>query len=111
MKTIGLLTIFSLMILVSGCYTQLALNDNQTDDSLAVESAVVQGPPAVGVVLEPMFVPVVHPHHLPVALQAPASGPAPQAQPVQQKREIGNQRSDTGDSQGSRSTGSHRGGR
>lgn len=111
MKTIGLLTIFSLMILVSGCYTQLALTDDQTDDSLAVESTTVQGPPAVGVVLEPVFIPVGRPHDLPQALKAPSPAPAPQVQPVQQKREIGNQRSSAGDPQGSRSTGTNRGGR
>ena len=109
MKTIGLLSILSLMIVVQGCYTQLALNDDQTDEILAPETTVVQAPPPVAYIPEPVFVPVIEPVYLPQAGSAPVTVSQPHT--PQQVREIGNQRSGGGESQTPRSTGSHRGGR
>jgi hypothetical protein len=102
MKTIGLSFILSVGMLVSGCYTQLALNNDET------ETAVVVQPSPVVVIVEPVFVPVVYPYP-PPAVGVPA--PSPVTQPGNPIRDIGNQRGSSGRDTGSRNTGSSRGGR
>lgn len=101
-------------VLFSGCYTQLALNTDDSEgipDSDAIE--VVQ-PAPVGVIVEPIYVPVQPPPvRLPVAT---TSGSQPQAPPQPSIREIGSQRTGSASSQGNsgssgRTNGSTRGGR
>jgi hypothetical protein len=107
MKTIILFLILASAILASGCYTQLAVNNDED------EALVVDQPYPVVIIVEPFPVPIVPPPYPPPAVGVPA--PNPVVRPDNTIRDIGNQRvpsgrSDRSDS-GSRNIGSSRGGR
>jgi hypothetical protein len=112
MKTTGLFLILSVAILASGCYTQLALNNDGPEAEVASEPLVAEPPPIV-IVVEPIFVPIVPPYYPPPAVGVPS--PSPVTQPDHTIRDIGNQRGPSGrpdrSDTGSRSIGSARGGR
>jgi hypothetical protein len=102
-------------VLIGGCYTQLALNNDDTEAVTDSESTEVVQPTPTAVVVEPIYVPVRPPiSRLPIATTStPGAVTQPSPQPI---REIGNER--TGSSSGQehsgppvRTSGPTRGGR
>ena len=110
MKILGVSFILSVAILASGCYTQLALNDDESEGEVA-SGPLVGEPPPVIIIVEPIFVPIAPPYYPPPIVGVPN----PVAQPDHTIRDIGNQRGPSGrpdrTDTGSRNIGSSRGGR
>ena len=100
-------------LLLSGCYTQFALKDDDSEAVADSQSTLIDEPPPTVIVIEPVFVPVVPPQYPPpiIGSPAPVSGNPPA--PVPPRREIGNHRTgDTGSGAGDagqRTNGSTRG--
>jgi len=113
MKTIGLFFILSVAMLVSGCYTQLALNNDEAEATIVSEPVIMEQPYPVAMVIEPIFVPIAPPYYPPPAVGV--SAPSPAVQPDHAARDVGNRRGPSGRSvgsdTGSRNTGLSRGGR
>lgn len=111
MKTLrSYLVLSAVMILgsslLSGCYTQLALNDDGPEAVVDTQAPVWIEPPPIVIIIEPPYYPPPV-----VGVSTPSVG---MQQPI---RDIGNQRSGSdrseraGSSSNSRTTGSTRGGR
>lgn len=103
-------------MLVSGCYTQLALNNDDSEAVADSEWTEVVQPPPTAIFVEPIYVPI-RPSFapLPVATRS-GSGTGTQTSPQPSQRDIGSQRSGSSSGQASsstpvRSNGSTRGGR
>jgi hypothetical protein len=104
----------------SGCYTQLALNDNEPDETDEPQPAAVVAPPPVVILLPPVIL-VPFPDPSPV-IPVPVIGTSPSSPVLQapsgsDRRAIGNHRPGSGGSDaagsgsGRRDTGPARGGR
>jgi len=122
MKTIKSCLVLSVVMilgsmLLGGCYTQLALNDDESAGVVDPQSPVTILPPPILIIVEPVVVPI-WPSYDPspgVGISAPGAGTQPQSELA--RRDFGNQRSGSGRSEPSgsgsttRTTGSTRGGR
>jgi hypothetical protein len=100
MKASGLFLILPVALLAGGCYTQLALNNDETEATVASE------PLPVVIIVEPIFVPVGPPAPPAVGV----SVPGPVTRPENTTRDIGSRRGPSGGESGSQRTGT-RGGR
>ena len=107
MKTFGLFPTVSLVMLLGGCYTELALTHDEPQVAVDVQSIEIIEPPTT-VIMEPIFIPVQpsRPYNPPPVVVAPAATANPQ--PVSPSRDFGNTRADTNSAV--RSSGSTRGG-
>ncbi len=104
--------------LLGGCYTQLALNDDEPAAMVDPQSTeIIQPLPAVILIIEPVVYPIPPPYYPPLAVgtSSPSTGSQPQSEAP--NRNFGNQRSSsnrsdpTGSKSGTRPTGATRGGR
>ena len=114
-KPLALSVVMSLgFLLLGGCYTQLALNEDEPANAVETQPVIV-GPPPTIIIIQPIVDP---PWYSPPAVGVVAP-PAPSQPPI---RDIGNQRSDAGNERsgsgrsesggtGVRATGPTRGGR
>jgi len=123
MKTIKSCTLLSAVVILggllsSGCYTQLALNDDEPEAVVDPQPIEIIQPPPTVIIIEPVFFPAPPPYYAPpvVGTSFPSSaGSQPQSKP--KSRDFGNQRSNSGgsgpagSSSGTRSTGATRRGR
>ncbi len=84
-NTFGLLVVVLGSALLGGCYTQLALNDDEPDSTAASQLVAVPEPAPTIIVMPPLYEqPWVSP---------PSVTVAPPPAPESQTRDIGNQRS------------------
>jgi hypothetical protein len=115
MKTPGLLLVVLAAMLLSGCYTQLALNSDEPEPVAEAQSPEIIQPPPVVIIWEPVFNPDPPSYYPPPLAGAAAPAPAIPQKPDSPTRDIGNHRPDSGRSEatdsGTRTTGSTRGGR
>ncbi|MBI1804758.1 MAG: hypothetical protein HY033_13540 [Ignavibacteriae bacterium] len=115
MKTIILSFLLSVAMLTGGCYTQLALNDENSDAAVEpeptnVDPIVVFQPPPIVVIIQPIIVPIEPPYvPPPTVVVSPPGGT--QQKPAQQDRDFGNHRSGSVNAEGVRTIGSSRSGR
>ena len=104
-------------LLMSGCYTQLALNEDEAAAVVDNQSPEIIQPPPIIIIIEPVAYPVPTPYYPPPAVgtSTPSTGSQPQSEAP--NRNFGNQRSSsnrsdpTGSKSGTRPTGATRGGR
>ena len=100
--------------LLSGCYTQLALNNDDQEAVVDSESTGMVGDLPTGTTVEPIIVVVPPPYYplpIPVVSGPVAPPPATQPQQDQQVREIGNHRGPEASGSNGRTSGPTRGGR
>lgn len=90
--------------LLGGCYTQLALNSDESEAVADTQSTEISQPLPTAIIVEPVYIPVAPPlSPLPVARSSDhGASVQPASQPSQ--RDIGNQR--TGSSSGQENSGS-----
>lgn len=102
-------------ILLTSCYTELALNNDEPDAAVDTQATEIIEPPPTAVIVEPVYVPIRPPVFRPPVAATPAPGVATQPSPQPSHRDIGNQRTGSSSAQEGpgtvRTSGSTRGGR
>ncbi len=103
-------------MLLTGCYTQLALNNDEPDATVDTQAAEIIEPPPTAVIVEPVYVPIRPPIFRPPIAATSAPGTVSEPSPQPTHRDIGNERTGSSPRQenpGSpaRTNGSTRGGR
>jgi hypothetical protein len=105
MKIIKSRLAWSVMILGSsllgGCYTQLALNDEEPAVVIDTHSSVTVLPPPLVISVEPFVVPILPSYDPSPGFEISASEAGAHPQSESARRSIGNQRSDSGRSESS----------
>jgi ABC-type Fe3+-hydroxamate transport system substrate-binding protein len=115
MKLLGSFLVLLVSVLIAGCYTQLAITDDEPETVPVPQATEIVEPPPVVVVMEPILEIPPPPYFPPPAVVVPAPAPVAQPQPEASRREIGNHRSGSSESKSgssdARTSGSTRNGR